>query len=112
MIWSTNLIKDSIKNFETKMGRKPLLGIFGLTFKEDIDDIRESPALKITENLIKEGYQLIICEPNLKNFSKFKLCSEYETISKSDILVFLVAHSKFKNLDFQNKDTIDLCGIS
>ena len=112
MIWSINLIKNSIKIFETKMGRKPTLGIFGLTFKENIDDIRESPALKITENLIQEGYNLIPCEPNLKKFSNFKLYSEYETISKSDILVFLVAHSKFKNLDFQNKETIDLCGIS
>ena len=112
MIWSINLIKNSIKTFEIKKCKKPILGIFGLTFKEDIDDIRESPALMITENLIQEGYHLIICEPNLKNFSKFKLHSEYETINKSDILVFLVAHSKFKNLDFQNKEIIDLCGIS
>ena len=111
MIWSINLIKESIKNFEINIGRKPKVGIFGLTFKQDIDDIRESPALLITENLIKDGHNLLVCEPNLNKFSKFKLYSEYETIKKSDILVFLVAHSKFKNLDIQNKETIDLCGL-
>ena len=112
MIWSINLIKDTIKNFETNMGRKPKIGIFGLTFKQDIDDIRESPALLITENLIKDGHDLLVCEPNLEKYSNFKLYPEDETIKKADILVFLVAHSKFKNLDFQNKETIDLCGIS
>ena len=38
--------------------------------------------------------------------------SQNKPINEADILVFLVAHSKFKNLDLQNKETIDLCGIS
>ena len=109
--WSIQLIRSRIKNLEINLGRKAIVGIFGLTFKQDIDDIRESPALFITEKLIQEGHDLIVCEPNIGNFSNIKLYAYEETINKSDILVFLVAHSQFKDSDFKNKEIIDLCGI-
>tara|TARA_B100000963_G_scaffold357592_1_gene380190 strand:- start:6914 stop:8140 length:1227 start_codon:yes stop_codon:yes gene_type:complete len=110
-IWSIKLIKNRIKNLEINLNRKAIVGIFGLTFKQDIDDIRESPALLITEKLIEEGHSLIVCEPNISKFSNIKLYSYEETVNRSDILVFLVAHYQFKDLNFKNKDIIDLCGI-
>ena len=110
-IWSIKLIKNRIKNLEINLNRKAIVGIFGLTFKQDIDDIRESPALLITEKLIEEGHSLIVCEPNISKFSNIKLYSYEETVNRSDILVFLVAHYQFKDLNIKNKDIIDLCGI-
>ncbi len=110
-LWSIKLIRNHIKNLEINLCRKAKVGIFGLTFKEDIDDIRESPALFITEELIKEGHDLIVCEPNISKLSNIRLSSFEETINKSDILVFLVAHYQFKNSDFKNKEIIDLCGV-
>ncbi len=109
--WCIKLIKNRINNLEINLGRKAKVGIFGLTFKQDIDDIRESPALFITEKLIQECHDLVVCEPNIGKFSNIKLHTYEETIYRSDILVFLVAHSQFKYSDFKNKEIIDLCGI-
>ena len=110
-IWSIKLIKNRIKNLEINLNRKAIVGIFGLTFKQDIDDIRESPALLITEKLIEEGHDLIVCEPNISKFSNIKLSSFEETVNNSDILVFLVAHYQFKDSNLKNKEILDLCGI-
>ena len=110
-IWSIKLIKNRIKNLEINLNRKAIVGIFGLTFKQDIDDFRESPALFITKKLIEEGHDLIVCEPNISKFPNIKLSSYEETANKSDILVFLVAHYQFKDSNFKNKEIIDLCGI-
>ena len=111
-LWSLEVINERINKFENDFGRKPILGIFGLTFKANIDDTRESPALFITEKLIEQQKNVIVCEPNLKKFKNIRLFTTSEIIQKADILVMLVAHSNFKNLDFQNKEVIDLCGIS
>ena len=92
--------------------RKPLIGLFGLTFKQDIDDIRESPAILIAEQLKKEGYDIVVCEPHLKKYKNFKFYSIQDALEISDILVFLVPHSSFKKLNIRDKIIIDLCGIN
>ena len=86
-----------------KLKRKPLIGIFGLTFKEDIDDIRESPALFITEKLIEEGFKVVVCEPHLKKYKDLDILSCSDILEMADILVFLVAHSSFRNLNIKDK---------
>lgn len=110
--WSIERINNLINLFSKNIKRKPLIGIFGLTFKQDIDDIRESPALFITEQLIKEGNNIIICEPHLKKYKNLKFFPSQEIIEMADILIFLVPHSSFKNINTKDKIIIDLCGIN
>ena len=58
----------------------------GLSYKQDVDDLRESPALEITLNLINQGLNIMACEPNIENHSLLNIFSEEEIIKKADIL--------------------------
>ena len=109
--WVIKKIEERSKIFERENGRFPRIGCFGLTFKPNVDDIRESPAKKIIDNLISMNLQLLICEPNLKHLPNMNLSDLHYVIKNSDFLVFLVAHKEFKNLDLKNKVYFDVCGV-
>ena len=57
------------------------------------------------------GINLFV-EPNLDSHSVYKLTDYKEAIRKADIIVFLVAHDEFKNINTpKNKLILDFCGI-
>ena len=98
--WVIEKIKNYALEFVVKKGRKPVIACYGLAFKPDIDDLRESPSLYVVQSLITQGYKVLPVEPNLdaKRVSGFHLCSMEEALAKSDISFKLVNHSVFKNL--------------
>ena len=110
--WVETKIQDVAKQFFDENCRNPTICCLGLTFKPNVDDIRESPAKKIVENLISFGLKLMICEPNLKNIQNINLDSLDDVVCKSDIIVFLVAHDEFKKLNLENEFIMDFCGVS
>jgi UDP-N-acetyl-D-mannosaminuronic acid dehydrogenase len=73
----------------------------GLAFKPDIDDLRESPALKIVKNIGGLGCQVLMVEPNIKSLPaansapNFKLMALDEAISDADVVCILVKHQSF-----------------
>jgi UDP-N-acetyl-D-mannosaminuronic acid dehydrogenase len=80
----------------------PIIGCLGLAFKPNIDDLRESPALKIVRDLMTRGLgRLMACEPNVSNddFQEQPLYTLAEVLSDADILVILVDHDEFKSID-------------
>ncbi len=95
--------------------KNPVIGCLGLTFKPDIDDLRESPAFDIVNALKKEEIgELLICEPNLASHSEFTLCSLENVIAKADIILLLVSHKQFRKLsaaDLKEKMVIDTIGL-
>ena len=105
-------IKSVALQFELNHKRKPIIGLMGLAFKPDIDDLRESPALLVAETLISEKrHKLLLVEPNLKNSSKYDL-THYKNITKKvDIIVFLVAHKEFRDVVVEDIIVLDFCGI-
>jgi UDP-N-acetyl-D-mannosaminuronic acid dehydrogenase len=78
---------------------------YGLTFKPNIDDLRQSPALTIVESLISQSkLKVYVVEPNIAVLPK-TLIDDCELISyeksvtmTADISLVLVAHDQFKNL--------------
>ncbi len=94
--WVIEKIKNEALAFELKEGRKPIIACYGLAFKPDIDDLRESPALLVVNRLMSMGLKIMAVEPNLKNIKQSKLFSIEEAIKKSDIGFKLVNHSAFK----------------
>ena len=110
--WVEKKIHDVANQFIKENGKNPIIGCLGLTFKPNVDDIRESPAKKIVDNLISAGLELMICEPNLKNIQNINLDTLDNVIHKSDLIVFLVAHDEFKKLNLENKNFMDFCGVS
>ena len=84
----------------------------GLAFKPDIDDLRESPALYVTETLLDEGHQILQVEPNLQNGHGRELTEASEAVKQADIIVFLVGHKGFRSLQIADKkQKLDFVGM-
>lgn len=74
------------------------VGVLGLAYKPDIDDLRESPAMEIAEILRDKGYKTVACEPNVneKEVNGFELYSFDDILNKADYLVLAQGHKEFK----------------
>lgn len=98
--WVIEKIKNKALAFELKEGRKPVIACFGLAFKPDIDDLRESPALQVVNSLTSDGHKILAVEPNVpkKETLGINLYSIEEAVEKSDMGFKLVNHSGFKSL--------------
>jgi UDP-N-acetyl-D-mannosaminuronic acid dehydrogenase len=75
----------------------------GIAFKPDIDDLRESPALAITEKLARLGYQVTVAEPNISilpsslHNNNVKLIRTQELFNREpSVYALLVKHSVFQ----------------
>lgn len=78
--------------------QNPIIGCLGLTFKANVDDIRESPALAIARELYKQPeWKLMACDPYVNNgFKDFPLYPLEQVLKDADILLLLVDHEEFK----------------
>jgi UDP-N-acetyl-D-mannosaminuronic acid dehydrogenase len=93
---------------------------FGISFKPDVDDLRESPALRITRMLIEHHQgKIAIVEPNLQVLpdelkAQAALMTLHKAISWGHIFVLLVDHAEFKqaqSLFSREHKVIDTRGI-
>lgn len=78
------------------------VAVLGLAYKPDVDDLRESPAIEVARIITASGAEVIAYEPYKTGgqIPDIPAADSLEAaIDKSDILVLLVAHSSFKNLD-------------
>ncbi len=108
--WVIEKIKNEILKYELENRKKPKVALMGLAFKPDIDDLRESPALYIARKLNSEFDNLIFVEPNIEKFDEFEITDYNKAIEEADIIVFLVAHKEFRDLDVKDKKILDFCG--
>ena len=109
--WSISKITNTIKDFENDNYHRAKVGFLGLTFKPDIDDMRESPAIKIVSYFSRNYSRILISDPNINYLKGFDLMSYKDLIKESDIIVILVAHKEFKTCSYMGKQIIDLCGL-
>ena len=107
--WVIEKIKNQAIRFEKTNGNAPLIACMGLAFKPNIDDLRESPALYISEKL-GHSLNIVAVEPNIEGHTSIKLVSYLEGL-KADICVYLVAHQQFKKNNIK-KDDLDFCGLA
>lgn len=102
-----------------ELGKDIRVACFGATYKPNVDDIRNSPALNIINDLKNAGTDVIVCDPYIREEDAIKanlqLCrNPKEAIDSADLLVFLVPHDNYYNcLDYirKNKTVLDFCGI-
>jgi UDP-N-acetyl-D-mannosaminuronic acid dehydrogenase len=112
--WVAEKITNAILEFELKNNRKPIVALMGLAFKPNIDDLRESPAIYITQKVMQKfaDNEIMVVEPNIKEHKIYKLTDYQEAYQKADIIAFLVKHKEFCALDFNpSKIILDFCGI-
>ena len=118
-----NFIMEKLKKLINSQ-KRPIdelsISIFGLSYKADIDDLRESPALDLALEISNmEFMKCIVIEPNLVAIpddfgSRILFNEDIESSLSSDIVIFLVAHKEFlhiKKLDLNYINIIDACGL-
>ena len=74
------------------------VAIYGVTYKPNIDDVRESPVMHLVDLLKNAGVNVNICDPHAAE--KIEGKGIYEAAEGCDILVLGVNHDEFKNVDF------------
>ncbi len=88
------------------------IGVLGIAFKGNTDDVRESKSIKIIEELLKMGYKVNAFDPKVKDAPNgSKLCNTMEEcLESSDIIVIAAEWDEFKNLESKNvsKPVVDL----
>ena len=95
--------------------KDPVIACLGLSYKPDIDDLQESPALSITQKLYSLGIgRIIVCDPNVTAVDDMELVSLDEALEQADILVALAAHRQFTRVQathLTEKVVLDTCGV-
>ncbi|MBO2632288.1 UDP-N-acetyl-D-mannosamine dehydrogenase [Shewanella algae] len=118
--WVINKVKLAIVDFlqanPSKTATDVTIACYGLAFKPDIDDLRESPAMAITKKISRmHAGKVMAVEPNIDSM-QVKLDNielvNFNTASKSaHIHVMLVDHMEFKCKQFISEHLIDTKGI-
>ncbi len=103
--WVVEKVKAAITDVLAVKPNKKIADIkvacLGLSFKPDIDDLRESPAVEITKNIAKLGCQVLAVEPNIDllpevlNQANTKLLKLEDAIQEADVACILVKHRYF-----------------
>jgi UDPglucose 6-dehydrogenase len=82
------------------------IGLLGISFKPNTDDIRESPGIKLTKDLARTKAKIKIYDPQGMENAKKELAKsiefssdEYEVAKNSNLLVIVTEWNQFKNLD-------------
>lgn len=110
-----NQIDAAIMNVES-----PIIAVLGLSFKANVDDLRESPALKIAEIIADRGVPVKVVEPYIQELpsglvkDNVEILSLTAALSESNIVVGLVDHKEFCDMDkslLTNKVVIDTRGM-
>ncbi len=111
-------VADAVRGIEN-----PVVACLGLSFKPDIDDLRESPAVEVAKRIAEKRLGQILCvEPfvrtlpeELLEYDQIQLVDDAtEAIRQSDVVVLLVHHTAFKAIPqdlLQNKKIIDTRGF-
>lgn len=95
------------------------VGLYGLTYKEDVDDVRESPTLQMLESMERHLCvdSVVVYDPFISNdMVPNQVHSLDEFLDKTDLVVIMVGHSELKaNMDkLKGKvilDTRNICDI-
>lgn len=102
-IWVERDIERHIQSHKYKK-----IAFFGLSYKADVSDFRNSPSFAIYESLRKK-YSLIPVDPFYPNSATIEAA-----LSQADLIVALVAHTPFKALDkslLKGKKVLDYAGV-
>jgi len=92
--------------------------VLGLTYKANVDDLRESPALKIAQTLCTEkDTTILIHDPYVPQYKQEELFGSHVAhlesgLCQANIVLILVAHQPFKNLMLSPTQTLlDFSGL-
>jgi UDP-N-acetyl-D-mannosaminuronic acid dehydrogenase len=102
--------------------RAPVIAVLGLSYKPNVDDLRESPAVEIAGRIAAiDGARVLAVEPNIRTLPKELAARENITLAdlqgaldQADVVAILVSHASFKAIDpavLTEKSVIDAVGM-
>jgi UDPglucose 6-dehydrogenase len=108
----TKLIPPILSHFGNDLKGKTI-GMWGLAFKPNTDDIREAPALYLIDDLVKAGAKVLVFDPegmeNVKKVIGDKVTytsNQYEAIDGADALLIVTEWSVFRSPDFDKMESL------
>jgi UDP-N-acetyl-D-mannosaminuronic acid dehydrogenase len=119
-LWVVDKVKVALADFLQANPHKTAVDVtiscYGLAFKANIDDLRESPALYIAQEISKyHSGKVLVVEPNicvLPFEPKGLTLVDIDIAKQADIHVLQVAHKEFYGLEISSDFVIDLIGLS
>lgn len=113
--WVLMQVQKALERLRIETGREGIVACYGLAFKPDIDDLRESPALAIARKLVRAhpGRTLVV-EPYISTLPDGLVGAELVSVDQAriaDLHVMLVDHSPFKSIARPDGEIVDTCGI-
>lgn len=117
--WVLAKVEEAVSAYMAQSGKPRetvCVGCYGLAFKPDIDDLRESPALEITRKLAgQHPGSLLAVEPNIKSLPAgldgISLVSLEQAQEDADVHVYLVGHKEFGSLSAAGAFNVDTIGL-
>ena len=101
---------SEILNKNGKILNNSKILLMGVAYKNDISDMRESPAIDVTELLLEKKVDVSYFDPFVKEFSVFGKAinkeDEINSFDNYDMLLVLTSHSTFSDIDFTKIKTI------
>ena len=103
--------------------RDPVVACYGLAYKPDVDDLRQSPAAEVVRRLAAAGAirRLLVVEPHvqelpqaLREIGRVTLTDAETARRQADIVAFLVGHGRFRRMEkalFLDKVVVDAVGL-
>ena len=91
-------VRDKIEKIIGGLSGKSV-AIYGVTYKPNIDDVRESPVMHLIDLLKNAGVKVSVCDPHAAEKAEDNK-GIYEAAEGCDILVLGVNHDEFKDVDF------------
>jgi UDP-N-acetyl-D-mannosaminuronic acid dehydrogenase len=88
---------------------KMTVGLLGMAFKANSDDVRASLSYKFKKELASAAYEVLTTDPFVKTDPE--LLPLEDVVSRSDLLILCQPHSCYKDVDFGGKPTVDVWGF-
>lgn len=103
--YTVELLQDALNEIGLPM-KGTAVGVLGIAYKADVDDIRESPSLKIQKIVKDHKADLLTFDPHIKKKSTEK--SLAAILKKSQAIILVTDHREFRSID---PKTFKRCGI-
>ncbi len=108
------LVNEGLPNYVVKKLKEKhtlsnmTVGVLGMAFKGESDDIRESLSYKLKKILKIEAKNVLCTDPYVEDD---RLVSLEEVLKKSDVIIIATPHKEYKNLKIENKIIADIWNV-
>ena len=112
---SSMLVNEGLPSFiiskiEKKIDlKKTNIGLLGMAFKANVDDVRDSLSFKFKKELTFKGAKVFCSDRFIKD--RKELVDEKTLVRLSDLIIICAPHTIYKKIDYQNKIVVDIWNI-